>query len=817
MLISKTEELQSAAARGNNNKFGRTGKPFGVFVVDIDVKDGGVATWDALCAVEAHGCNHIVHTPSGGLHLYYAYDARLDCIKSKAKTVVGGVSVGIDVRSTGGIIVLPESRSQDAFYTLQKCDGEPANVPDWLFLLLAPVVVDKKRKREAQPAPGAVAGSSVPAHLGGFPRCKSIDDVLLPYKLSICERLLDLIPTRVATDYDNWIQILFVLKNTLGEAGFALLDKKSRKDPAKYPGEDVIRAKWDGEKLGPHGMDWLYGWARECASTEDFEKKMCATHADREKVIGFDLDIVIILNNLKMEPTERQALDVKTCLRQHMRDNVALTGTNQVCVRESSWEDGSVTFRGHSAAKWFESMRRCCVKYKIEDTKCSYSAFDAVNDVREDIQYAAACFYPHGMNGEGLEKVQIHGKQGFNLFMGIKIWPKLRGKQGIKNQKNLDTVLRHVYEIMWYNGGDKQKQKECGDWFLKFLAFKLFAPYTALEKTPIFVSAVGGIGKSLFILWFIAELLGNLYGEEVTSKHGLDPKFNARARFVLLALLDDLKTVDIKSLQAAKRLRVEHKGIDAEDCPKFGDWVMNSNSFEPVVTEKGDRRNVPTECCVDFKCSTVEGDAYLKELAAAFAAPDTAEDFGFFLWELYKQDPEWNFLYSPKTSMMVAQEQRYASSPVVTTLRAYANEFGDEFVKAHGVGTSCLFKFHCILTSKKFPTAREEKLFGEEVVKILTTGRLDAAECVPDRLRHSPWFYEDTEFSEFDNAEKTVRKQVCKCTGRAKTMGYSKLTLPGLCKALRAYEHSSDHVDGCGCVINPPALVDSPPAVGPPS
>ena len=172
-------------------------------------------------------------------------------------------------------------------------------------------------------------------------------------------------------------------------------------------------------------------------------------------------------------------------------------------------------------------------------------------------------------------------------------------------------------------------------------------PYTSLEKTPIFVSSVGGVGKSLFILWFISELLGNLYGEEATSKHGLDPKFNARARFVLLALLDDLKQADIKAVQSAKRLRVEHKGVDAEDCPKFGDLTMNSNYFEPVVTEKRYRRNVPSECCVDYKCSTPDGDAYLKALAAAFADPDTAEDFGYHLLELYRGDTEWNFLYSP--------------------------------------------------------------------------------------------------------------------------------------------------------------------------
>ena len=187
MQSTNTEKIAEAEGRGNFNKFGRTGKEFNAFVVDIDVKDGGVVAWDALCSQEAHGCNHIVSTPSGGRHYYYAYDSRLDVIKNKAKIEIDGVSVGIDVRTTGGIIVLPDSRTQDASYTLQKCEGAPAPVPDWLVTVLSPV---KKRKREAQPAtPGAVADSSVPVTPDGFPRRQSIDDALLPYTFSICERL----------------------------------------------------------------------------------------------------------------------------------------------------------------------------------------------------------------------------------------------------------------------------------------------------------------------------------------------------------------------------------------------------------------------------------------------------------------------------------------------------------------------------------------------------------------------------------------------------------------------------------------------------
>ena len=50
MISSNTEKIAEAEARSNFNKFGRTGKDFNVFVVDVDAKDGGLAAWTALCS-----------------------------------------------------------------------------------------------------------------------------------------------------------------------------------------------------------------------------------------------------------------------------------------------------------------------------------------------------------------------------------------------------------------------------------------------------------------------------------------------------------------------------------------------------------------------------------------------------------------------------------------------------------------------------------------------------------------------------------------------------------------------------------------------
>lgn len=82
----------------------------GLFVIDVDVKDGkdGGATLAQLEA--AHGklpCTFTVQTPTGGFHRYF---------KGSGKTTAGTLGVGIDTRSVGGYVVSPGSIIDDKAY-----------------------------------------------------------------------------------------------------------------------------------------------------------------------------------------------------------------------------------------------------------------------------------------------------------------------------------------------------------------------------------------------------------------------------------------------------------------------------------------------------------------------------------------------------------------------------------------------------------------------------------------------------------------------------------------------------------------------------
>ena len=119
----------------------------GHFVIDLDMKKGknGVAELEALEA--QHGSlpdsTYVVTTPSGGFHLWF---------RGKANSSAGTIAPGIDVRGTGGYVVMPGSKLEgfEAPYSV-KTDAPIAEASEWLVQLAT------KPKTEARNAPADIA------------------------------------------------------------------------------------------------------------------------------------------------------------------------------------------------------------------------------------------------------------------------------------------------------------------------------------------------------------------------------------------------------------------------------------------------------------------------------------------------------------------------------------------------------------------------------------------------------------------------------------------------------------------------------------
>jgi Bifunctional DNA primase/polymerase, N-terminal len=106
-----------------------TGASSGVFVVDLDVKNG-IDGIDALSKLGDVPATYAVATPSGGFHLYYkhpGFPVRNSATKSNP------IAPGVDVRGDGGYVVAPGSPHKNGGRYIVASALPVAEAPAWLL------------------------------------------------------------------------------------------------------------------------------------------------------------------------------------------------------------------------------------------------------------------------------------------------------------------------------------------------------------------------------------------------------------------------------------------------------------------------------------------------------------------------------------------------------------------------------------------------------------------------------------------------------------------------------------------------------------
>ena len=126
-----------------------TGSPSNRLVLDIDLPTNGhAADQDGRGWLEAmkqeHGVEWLdtpqVLTPSGGVHLHFAWPQAVPYVKSR--NTVNAVAPGVHIKASGGYVAVPPSKvllpdGVEASYTWRwKESAAPSAVPDWLLPLL---------------------------------------------------------------------------------------------------------------------------------------------------------------------------------------------------------------------------------------------------------------------------------------------------------------------------------------------------------------------------------------------------------------------------------------------------------------------------------------------------------------------------------------------------------------------------------------------------------------------------------------------------------------------------------------------------------
>jgi len=133
-----------------------TGEASSIIVVDFDKRHGGFET--LLDIEEKHG--HFpetveVRTGGGGTHLYYRYP-----VGYKIGSRIGWMQ-GVDIKATGGYVLMPPSNHVDGKYTWAEFSSpteiELADVPGWLL----PLLPRQEEEKPANEQPHADDGENV--------------------------------------------------------------------------------------------------------------------------------------------------------------------------------------------------------------------------------------------------------------------------------------------------------------------------------------------------------------------------------------------------------------------------------------------------------------------------------------------------------------------------------------------------------------------------------------------------------------------------------------------------------------------------------
>lgn len=151
----------------NGDNVGLVCSKSNLVVVDVDVKNGGVEAWAAMCAVNGEPKTLIQTTPSGGKH--YIFKAK------PGKLYKGKIQPGIDIRYNAYICISPSS-TKVGNYAYVNANAEVAVYDEWLDAL-----IEKDLKR--------VNGSDVPTASNEYMRALARELKKFEYT------------------YDEWVQI----------------------------------------------------------------------------------------------------------------------------------------------------------------------------------------------------------------------------------------------------------------------------------------------------------------------------------------------------------------------------------------------------------------------------------------------------------------------------------------------------------------------------------------------------------------------------------------------------------------------------------
>lgn len=528
-----------------------TGSKSGIWVFDIDNKDNNVSDmfdWFYEHDFDPEEDAFTVKTPSGGYHIYFKHDVRVESYKIYNKNN--------DIQSNGHCVIFIGSEYPKGSYELIN-DVEITFAPEFIIEAITKSNICSSITKDIE-----LSESDGITHDTQSIRSDDIHDIINNAeehnKKSRIIELLKLLNRDRCVNYDEWLKIGIIIKNELGDDGFDLFNEFSKQDPDAYnsfdkttrlSGETLLRHKWNGfKKDGTLLIGSLVHRAKQDSPTF-FEEQKERKKKDNESFKDF------VNKCFKEQVNEFEKTHCKIV-------------NNGMYIRH-------INNKIDVLSKTKMSDSYCHIPSSLSEKTRFINDWFKYPDIR---RYDTMDIYPDKHNCPS---------NCFNLWTDFYCDTINEYTEKLKER---DLILNHI-KILCDN------DEEVYSYVIGWIANMLQYPYR--KSTMITFYAQQGAGKGCLL-----KLLSNIIGEDkyystACPDRDIWGNFNGLMLGKSLINLDEMEKKlaleadgKIKNMITETVIPINDKGISQIKVKSYHRFIITTNNLETIKISKDDRRNV---------------------------------------------------------------------------------------------------------------------------------------------------------------------------------------------------------------------------------
>lgn len=522
-------------------------------VIDVDLKDFGMETWEALIAHNGEPSTLKARTGSGGLHYVFKSNSTH---KFKGKLQKG---IGIDVRFRNYIVVYPSTHANGNQYIWENYESV-AELPEWLLKL-----IEKVKKGTEAPLTRLSHGLEYYRQIGALMKEKALD-------------------------YDEWLKIGMAIHSRFPDNDGLELFKFISQGPSFKEGDlELCATKWESfssdREDGLTDRSFLF-LARSMdipipnPLLQEDKKRFAET---KEQLIELEAEenpewfteedgrIVTVHKDFLIKWMNAQGVGV---LDEKPAGRVVKVTTSKNGIKAASIlpnEDLKTIFKPY-AYKTYHWGERSGWKTKFNDVTQIW-----LMDSRRSC-YSRIVFKPHALDHE------------LNLWAPIPC-ERIKGDVSLFQELCVNAMA----------GGSVSK----GEWLINFLAHLVQKPDEKPSVVPVLIGDQG-TGKGLLCEGIMATILKDYFYKIMTAQT-LKERFNTDQACKFLTFIDEatwrgdlVEDGILKSLTGSDKMTVEEKFGGRYTVENFSRYIIASNNKEAVAIERTNRRYIVFETSSEY-------------------------------------------------------------------------------------------------------------------------------------------------------------------------------------------------------------------------